>query len=154
MKHRATKLAYLGLTVLAGGVLVVLPGCSDSSSGPGDGGGLRDARAIVYGTVEGNGQPAADVEVTVTPRNSACERELLGGAAPTVTTDAEGGYRVVIEREIVGSTVTICPEVEFVVPSGSGLSNETIVGRDDLVELRDVSTGADSVRIDADLTPS
>lgn len=141
-----------GLTALLAGGFLVLPACSDSS-GPGS--GIRDARAVVYGTVTGNGEPAADVEVTVTPYGSSCEQVLLGGAEPSVTTGSDGGYRVVIEREIVGTSVTICPVVAFEPLPASGFASRDTVAEDRLFDLRavDAGIGVDSVAVNADLTP-
>lgn len=150
------QIAHAGAAVIVSGLVLAVPACSDSS-GP-DGGNLRQARAVVYGTVTGNGEAAAGVEVTVTPYTATCEQQLLGGAEPAVTTDSEGRYRVVVQREIVGSSVTACPEVEFQPSAGSGLAEETLTAQensDKLFDLRDVNAGIgiDSVAVDADLTP-
>lgn len=111
---------------------------------------------MVHGTVTNDGEPAAEVEVTVTPYNAVCQDELLGGAAPTVETDPDGAYSVAIEREILGSSVDICPEVDFVPPAGSGMVEVTIEGDpQNLVELRavDAASGVDSLVVDVDLAP-
>lgn len=152
MKPRVRQTVYAGMAVLLGGALLALPGCSDSAVGP----DLRDARAVVHGTVTNDGDPAAGVEVTVTPFNAVCQEMLLGGAAPTVETDPQGSYSVSIEREIVGSSVEVCPEVEFEPPAGSGMVEQTIEGDpQNLVELRavDAGNGVDSLAVDVDLAP-
>lgn len=152
MKPRVRQTVYTGMAVLLGGAFLVLPGCSDSAIGP----DLRDARAVVHGTVTNDGEPAAGVEVTVTPFNAVCQEMLLGGAAPTVETDPQGSYSVSIEREILGSSVEVCPEVDFVPPAGSGMVEQTIEGDPQtLVELRavDAGDGVDSLAVDVDLAP-
>lgn len=153
MRPRVRQAAYAGMAVLLGGTFLSLPACSDDGSvGP----GLRDARAVVHGTATNDGEPAGGVEVTVTPFNATCQEVLLGGAAPTVETDAEGAYSVTIEREILGSGVDVCPEVGFLPPAGSGMVERTIEGDpQNLVELRalDAGNGVDSLAVDVDLAP-
>lgn len=153
MKPRVRQAVYAGMAALLGGALLALPACSDdSSTGP----GLRDARAVVHGTVTNDGEPAAGVEVTVTPFSSNCQDVLLGGAAPTVETDPDGAYSVAIEREILGSSVDVCPEVDFLPPAGSGMVEHTVEGDpQNLVELRalDAGDGVDSLVVDVDLAP-
>lgn len=153
MNSRVREAVYAGVAVLLGGAFLALPACSDDGSvGP----DLRDARAVVHGTVTNDGEPAAGVEVTVTPFDAVCQEMLLGGAAPTVETDPQGSYSVSIEREILGSSVEVCPEVDFVPPAGSGMVERTIEGDpQSLVELRavDAGDGVDSLAVDVDLAP-
>lgn len=151
MNHRAKRTTCAVLAALVGGGLLVLPGCSSNGTGPG--GEIRPAEAIVYGTVTADGEPASDVDVTVTPHTASCQDELLGGAEPTVATGSDGSYRVVIEREILGTSITVCPVIDFDPPAGSGLFQETVEGEDHLVELRVVEEGigTDSVAVDVDL---
>lgn len=151
MKPRVRQTVYAGMAVLLGGTLLSLPACSDNGT---VGSGLRDARAVVYGTVTNDGEPAAGVQVTVTPFSATCQEVLLGGAEPTVETDPEGAYSVAIEREIVGSSVDVCPDVDFEPPAGSGMVERTIEGDpQNLVELRalDGGEGVDSLVVDVDL---
>lgn len=151
MKPRVRETVYAGMAVLLGGALLSLPACSDDGSvGP----GLRDARAVVHGTVTNDGEPATGVEVTVTPFDASCQEVLLGGAAPTVETGPDGAYSVAIEREILGSSVGVCPTVDFAPPAGSGMVDRTIEGDpQNLVELRalDAGEGVDSLVVDVDL---